>query len=278
MPRWTLVTTAPLLGVTTLFLSLVGYLRLLYREVRRVEDSVSLSFRLQSFSGRVFNGDKGEEPEASQDDEEPKRRWWHRREKTTGEDTPTKPSRAELREAARAKAAAEKAQRDAKRAEQAAEKAAEKAAAAEAAKMAKQAAAADADETETTEPSAKRGWFGRRAAKRETSTPEPELASTTRSTSVPDQRDEATPTPDKKRSGLSGWFSKKQPADAEGSAGDIANEANPQRSSSPQPARSSDNSDDDDDQSGDDNADYSGMSKAERRRLRKLQRRGGNAA
>ena len=70
MPRWTLVTTAPLLGVTTLFLSLVGYLRLLYREVRRVEDSVSLSFRMQNFSGRVFNGEKEDEPKAPQDHEE----------------------------------------------------------------------------------------------------------------------------------------------------------------------------------------------------------------
>jgi hypothetical protein len=66
---WMLVTSAPLLGVTTLFVSLGVYLRMLYREVRRIEDHASWSERLRNLSqnwrSRSGDEDRTEENEAT---------------------------------------------------------------------------------------------------------------------------------------------------------------------------------------------------------------------
>jgi len=81
---WTLATTAPLLGCTTLLIAMLTYLRLLYREVKQVEDT-SITDRLQQFRQRLFQSEEtGDEESATPDDRistEPKtkQRWWQQR-------------------------------------------------------------------------------------------------------------------------------------------------------------------------------------------------------
>ena len=94
MGSWTLVTSAPLLGFTFLFLSLGGYLRMLYRQVRKLDENDSLSQRFSDWKLRVFTRDEQAEDEQydearkkpsrfkTQDDKpREKRRWWSRSEK-----------------------------------------------------------------------------------------------------------------------------------------------------------------------------------------------------
>lgn len=124
---WALVTSAPLLAFTTLFLSLSIYLRMLYREVREIEDSGSLIEKLGQVRLRFWRRDREnakstgqqdweqeeEEEEADYEEEEiveevssdesaerpakPKRRWWprlrraDRRGKTQSDDQPSVP-------------------------------------------------------------------------------------------------------------------------------------------------------------------------------------------
>jgi hypothetical protein len=84
--RWTLVTSAPLLGCTALFLGLVGYLRMLFREVRQIEDE-PLAVKFQQFREKIFRSNDREETELDEEEEaepdasEPRRRWWSRRRK-----------------------------------------------------------------------------------------------------------------------------------------------------------------------------------------------------
>ena len=52
---WSLVTAAPLIADTLLLISLGGYLRSLYREVRRIEDGESLVTRVRQFPERLLN-------------------------------------------------------------------------------------------------------------------------------------------------------------------------------------------------------------------------------
>jgi len=52
--RWTLVTSAPLLAFTALFVSFGIYLRMLYREVRRLNETDSLKGRFQQMRLRLF--------------------------------------------------------------------------------------------------------------------------------------------------------------------------------------------------------------------------------
>ncbi len=80
--RWVLVTSAPLLGYTALFLAVGGYLRMLYREVRGISDEATMSQRAGSMRKRVFSGDDSgtDWREEATDDEatQPrvKRRWF----------------------------------------------------------------------------------------------------------------------------------------------------------------------------------------------------------
>jgi hypothetical protein len=74
---WTVVTSAPLLACTALFISLGGYLRMLYREVLQIEENDSLRERFQQMRMRVFkrSGDaKTEGLEEESSDQEPRRR------------------------------------------------------------------------------------------------------------------------------------------------------------------------------------------------------------
>lgn len=64
LAKWIAVTSAPLLASTLLVVSLVGYLRMLYREVRELEDSTSLSQLLGQMKLRIFSStNRDEEPE-----------------------------------------------------------------------------------------------------------------------------------------------------------------------------------------------------------------------
>ena len=59
MSRWVLVTAAPLLGSALIFVSLGGYLRLLYREVRKIDDALSIADRLAEIRLRLFTPHQG---------------------------------------------------------------------------------------------------------------------------------------------------------------------------------------------------------------------------
>jgi hypothetical protein len=74
--EWAVVTSAPLLACTALFISLVGYLRMLYREVRRIEGNGSLRDRFQQMRLRVFRQSEREqdEPQTEPRGRQPKRR------------------------------------------------------------------------------------------------------------------------------------------------------------------------------------------------------------
>lgn len=93
---WALVTASPLLAFTALFISLGGYLRLLYREVRQIEDSETISERVQQFKVRLFQRSEEEEVDERQEERaerrrdesqgptdelapRPKQRWWNRK-------------------------------------------------------------------------------------------------------------------------------------------------------------------------------------------------------
>ena len=83
LERWTVVTSAPLLAFTCLFLSFGIYLRMLYREVRQLDQSDRLKDRLQRMRLRVFQRADREDDQEQEDDQEsapetPKRRWWNR--------------------------------------------------------------------------------------------------------------------------------------------------------------------------------------------------------
>ncbi len=72
--RWTLVTSAPILGCTALFLSLIGYLRMLLRQVRRIEDD-SIADKFQELKTRIFRR-RRDDQDAYEEDEQPRRRWF----------------------------------------------------------------------------------------------------------------------------------------------------------------------------------------------------------
>ncbi len=280
LTRWTLVTTAPLLAITTLFLSLVGYLRLLYREVRQVEDADSMILRFQNFRERMFPREAAdaEEPAAQvavNSDAQQQGRWlggwFSRREKSPAEAEPAGPTRAERRTAEREKRAFEKAERDAKIAAERADKAA----AVEAAKQAKpsKAAASSGADTSTGDSTPpRRGWFRQRAAAIAVAAGTEEMPAPTAKRETESEAASAEPA---KRAGLGGWFGKRKATEGDDA---LVTEILTTAPSASRGGGSPHHDDPESEGDGDDDADYSGMSKAERRRMRKLQRRGGNAA
>lgn len=80
---WTLTTTAPLLGCTTLLVAMLTYLRMLYREVKQVED-VSMMDRFQQVKINLFPSSSNQNKESATPDErtlvrlKTKQRWWQR--------------------------------------------------------------------------------------------------------------------------------------------------------------------------------------------------------
>ncbi|MGI9471528.1 MAG: hypothetical protein ACR2NZ_08360 [Rubripirellula sp.] len=84
--KWTLATSAPLLGCTALLLALGSYLRMLYREVKEINESDSLRDRFQNMRMRLFQNSDAEETEndgrSNQEVAEDERRgWWRRKTK-----------------------------------------------------------------------------------------------------------------------------------------------------------------------------------------------------
>lgn len=82
--RWALVTSAPLLAFTSLFLAFGIYLRMLYREVRRFDESDRLKDRLQQMRLRVFQ--RSGVDDRSEEKAESRQRWWQRKEKEVRDD------------------------------------------------------------------------------------------------------------------------------------------------------------------------------------------------
>jgi hypothetical protein len=83
LTRWILVTSAPLLACTTLFLSLVSYLRMLYREVRQIEDGETAWERLRQWRRRLRESLRRDpdpqDTDTDQDAAESRgRSWWKR--------------------------------------------------------------------------------------------------------------------------------------------------------------------------------------------------------
>jgi len=77
---WTLATTAPVLGCTTLLIAMLTYLRMLYREVKQVED-ISIMDRVRQYKENLFQSeDDAEEPSPANVGKPAKarvkRRWW----------------------------------------------------------------------------------------------------------------------------------------------------------------------------------------------------------
>ncbi|MGB7329186.1 MAG: hypothetical protein WBD31_30170, partial [Rubripirellula sp.] len=140
---WVLVTSMPLVASTSIFVAMTGYLRMLYREVREIEDSMSLRERLDRMRLKIFTNSDADESEP--------------------ESQEVKLTRAERRQAAKdekADAARAKRQEAEQRKQAAADRKAERdAAKAEASEQ------ADGDNDEATSGELKRGWFGRMRSK-----------------------------------------------------------------------------------------------------------------
>ena len=99
---WTVATTAPLLGCTTLLIGMLTYLRMLYREVKQVE-VVSVMDRLRQFKGNLFRQEEDlDGGSSSRETDSPvpkseKRRWWQSKSKSKLEPQPPTPSTATSR-------------------------------------------------------------------------------------------------------------------------------------------------------------------------------------
>ena len=276
--RWTLVTSAPLMVSALLFVSLGGYLRMLFREVRNIEDSRSVSDRLGELRLRLFAGsDESELPPALKgstaaprenrkedqvnDRESPPKSGWFGR---GGRDDAESAGRSE-----------------------------------------KTVARETVSEESEAPPKKKRGWFASRktsskdaslnddAAEKSDSKPTKRsrfslrlrpTAETSETTKQADQNAQASQTSDdretgeakpKKRFGLGGWMKGKKPVDT-GSEDTADEPANASEASSRQ--QQSYSASQEDEEIDVDSIDWDSMSKSERRRLRKKLKRQGRAA
>ena len=274
--RWTLVTSAPLLASAMLFVSLGGYLRMLYREVRNITDNRSITQRLAELRMRVFDGsDEDEVPEKVAakrkvvvEKESPRKRWFGRERGTTKDRKPD-PRRKKIRD---------------------------------------DDSSEDSDDEAVTKPREKRRWFGSQksskvstkdeTAAEDDSSPEAEASKRRRfslrlRSSAPasasnddDEQEPDSQTVDedassdakpKKRFGLGGWMNRdKGNEDASSSSGTNGSERTDRGASRSQSSSASER--DKNEQIDLDGIDWSSMSKAERRRLRKKLKREGRAA
>ncbi len=277
MATWSLVTSVPLIASTALFIAMTGYLRMLYREVREIEDSVSLRERIVQVKQQIFtrshqdesvesdqNSDRRKNPPNAAEDvaESPKRGWFGRRRHSENDTSPapTAPPKADEPKVrvARSKPIPE---------------------------------TTSAKETEnTSDEVSKRRWFGMRAAKspvqeslaeekpvtvKREPAPKPIPVAKPQRQEKPDEEagdDSETPM---RRSGLGGWFGRKKSADPgdERITDPTSGNASPKPSNTPASLAP-----DDDDADDADSVDWNGMSKADRRRLKKQLRRQDRAA
>ena len=304
---WTLATTAPMLGCTTLLIAMLTYLRMLYREVKQVED-VSMMDRFQQFKTNLFQSHSNEEEESSTPSDEAvteaktKHRWWQRSKADHGVDTETEQggSSTPTQQSSNIK-------RDTKK---------QKKAATETARAKKNVANEDLAEEENDQTQQKpvsvknkRRWFGLRGPKPSSSesgnqseaeensadeqtsehaeNPNKRTRSSSRSkttASTPTQRTDAADTEadsaDEKapRKGLMGWRRKKTNKQQDETESESPK---PQSQQAPTASKSTPQKPQHDagDQSGEeDDIDWNSMSKAQRRRLRKQMKRQNKAA
>jgi len=303
---WTLATTAPMLGCTTLLIAMLTYLRMLYREVKQVED-VSMMDRLQQFKTNLFLSHSNEEETSSTPSDgtvaevKTKRRWWQRNKadhrvnpetEQDGSPTPTQQNG--------------NAKRDTKKKN----KTAAKTAAVKENVVNENTVDEDIDQSPESLPAKhKRRWFGLRGPKAsggETGTQsEPEETSAAEETSEhtenankrtrassrskatastptqgtdaadtePDPADKKTP-----RKGLMGWRRKKtseQQDETETEAPQPQSQQAPTASKSAPPKPQHDSGDQSVEE---DDIDWTSMSKAQRRRVRKQMKRQNKAA
>lgn len=259
LSMWTLVTTAPLLALTSLFVSLGSYLRMLYREVQEIEEGESLVQRLGQVRLRLFRRDRDEEDardaeakEIADAEEAESRQRSSDREpsKTTTDAKPAAKRRWFGLRAARSS--------DSERVETSGKS--------------RQGAVSKKDES-NSKPRKKRRWFSLRldpAARIEKAAKSQQSPQRGRGdqAAAPAPTDKPKPDQEKKsRSGLKGWFS-----------GKSASENQPPAPQTPAPSKPSSSPTSDEDELDPDNIDWDSMSKSERRRLRKKLRRQGRAA
>ena len=248
--RWSLVTAAPLLGHTALFLGLSGYLRFLYREVRGIEDDESLGERWNKFRERKRRDREAEREEREYEAQRGRTQKRSRKDKVAVESEPEEEYEVE--------AESESDDSD--------------------------------ERTKEPRKRQKRRWFGMRSRPPRQQAPEsqqPEDESDDESLEEVAEEEmveeeavdeEATATPKKKRRfGLS-WRKKKSQADSSEEVEDepVA-DAEPQEEET-EPEQHSESGEQSDDYIDPDEIDWSSLSKSERRRLRKKLKRQGRAA
>lgn len=265
--RWTAVTSAPVMATTAIFVAMGAYLRSLYREVREIEDPVSISERLGGFSLRFWSlrfwlrrqsDDPSAEPVEVAKPTPPRKQQVVAKEPEPDLETKTveKPRRRwfGLRAAKSVAPADEGALPvDAPEPVVAQEPAAQEPAA--------------QDDAEPAEP--KRGWFSRRRKATADEVAQQETAEPDEPAETDASPDEAAP---KKSGGIGGWFSRKK-SDAVVDGNTDANESS---------VAESDEEDADDGGNGEtideDSIDWNNLSKAEKRRMKKQLRRQDRAA
>ncbi len=285
--RWSLVTSAPLLGCTALFVGFVGYLRMVFRDVRKIEDTETFAEKFAKLKEQVLGRSDYDDYEAEPEPEpEPKERrgWFSRRarksereeqqyddqedeleeedyeedepesevaeeQEVQGEPEPRNTKRKRGWLGRRKRAAAEPAQDEADEQEEE--------------------ALAD-DETADEKPKRKkRGWSFRLKPKAEPEdSEEPAVNESEDEASTDDDAEE--PAPAKKRGPIFGWRKK----NAAGNSDDeVPEESEPEPEVQEQVAESSDEEIVDAN-----DIDWSSLSKSERRRLRKKLKRQNRAA
>ncbi|QDT09126.1 hypothetical protein [Planctomycetes bacterium K23_9] len=268
--RWVLVTAAPLLGYTALFLAVGGYLRMLYRDVRGIVETETFTQRMGNLRRRMFAGETAADPwqsdrDVDADAGEPADDSDETDESEVNADNDVKPLRKKRRwfglRAAREDAARTDEETD------------------------------EEEPAEATEPAPRSRKKKRRFGLRLDPT---ELNESEDDDSVQEDSEESVDTnqedeqaaPKKRRFGLS-WRKKKKPVDATDAAEDEQSDDQQQdeefAESSPlsSAARQSGGQDaaaSQDDYIDEDEIDWDSLSKSERRRLRKKIKRQGRAA
>ncbi len=284
---WTAVTSAPLLASAALWVSIGGYLRMLFREVRGLDDE-QLAQRAEAAANR-----KAAKQANQQDiDVESPRGWFGRRKSAKGEGAvettvlPTARSKREPKSVRTQPAAvSEQPNTEPKRGWFGSRKVkvkVERQPAAPAQSEPQQ--QPKVAETETNEKP-KRSWFSRTkpkpaddgkqaavtAEKPTVNAPKPQASNPVQpKPATTPAAEDAKPA----RKGLGGWL-RRDPAPADTAAVQTP-KAKPPAATPVQ--QNSAESDDDDEETGDDSVDWGAMNKSERRRMRKEMKRGGRAA
>lgn len=249
--RWTAVTSAPVLATTAIFVAMAAYLRALYREVREIEDYVSIGERFGNLSLRFWSRNESDDESALEHE--------------VVEPTPPRKQRS-VADERKPEPESENPAVDKPSRRWFGLRAAKSSAVADETSPVNAPASVKAEEPtviedeESAEP--KRGWFSRRRK----TTVESETEE------IGDDETDSAEAPPKKSGGLGGWFSRKK------SAASSDDESGEDESA----IAESDDNDDNDGESGgtidEDSIDWNNLSKAEKRRMKKQLRRQDRAA